>query len=241
MNFVDVNQAINLLNNGEIVILPTETVYGIFCKEKADFNKIFQIKSREKNKNLCTYINIIPEEFNQYKSFIPGPLTIVSNKIGYRVSANKLLQTIIEKTGPLLGSSANISGKFPITHSKHLSDFDNIPILEDDENILGIESTILNIDNNLILRNGYINPEKLIKNYITKFYKLNYNYDKLNFILDSNIEIQNIVPIFKTFWYNLNEQIINNKLPIKLNSYFTKNREQIYYINLLNNIITSLV
>ena len=81
------------INNGGIVIFPTETVYGIGVNP---FNiraveKVYEIKKRPKEKPISLLIsdlsmlyeisdNISNEELKVIKKFFPGPLTIILKK-----------------------------------------------------------------------------------------------------------------------------------------------------------------
>ena len=127
------------INNGGIVIFPTETVYGIGVNP---FNiraveKVYEIKKRPKEKPISLLIsdlsmlyeisdNISNEELKVIKKFFPGPLTIILKKskkipdlvtagkdtIGVRMPQNEIALKLIKEVGvPLATPSANISGK----------------------------------------------------------------------------------------------------------------------------------
>jgi L-threonylcarbamoyladenylate synthase len=138
-NLPEIEQAVKLLNDGEIIGFPTETVYGIgvdIFNEEA-VNKIFILKNRQLNLPLSAHLSSIsdvvdvafdvPDEFfTLADKFLPGPLSIILKKkksvpdsvtsglktIGIRVPDNKIFQKLIEEFGkPLAATSANISGK----------------------------------------------------------------------------------------------------------------------------------
>lgn len=145
-DYSKLNYFANLIKNGEIVIFPTETVYGIGTNgldEKA-VKKLYQIKQRPLNKPISLLVNsfdminsiakdITELEMSIMKNFFPGPLTIILNKknivpdittsglnkVGIRMPANKIALNLIEHAGiPIATSSANISGK-PIKNNSH--------------------------------------------------------------------------------------------------------------------------
>jgi L-threonylcarbamoyladenylate synthase len=90
--YVDVNQAISNFNNGELVAIPTETVYGLAANihdEKAT-NNIYKLKGRPNNHPLIVHVhqNFDLEKYAQICStaqklidkFWPAPLTLVLPK-----------------------------------------------------------------------------------------------------------------------------------------------------------------
>ena len=121
---------VSALQNGEVVIIPTDTVYGfsgIVDEKKFTDSKIRKIKGREENKPFIQLISSPDEIFKYTNDSIPqklldcwpGALTlIVNDKKGgttaFRCPGDNWLREIIEKVGfPLYSTSVNKSG-FPI-------------------------------------------------------------------------------------------------------------------------------
>ena len=162
------------LEAGRAVILPTETVYGIFAKaldqEAVDY--IYELKRRPRDKALN--LNVADEKTiriyskNQpsyltklIHSFLPGPLTIILqanekvpnwihsglDTVGFRIPAHPKTLELIRKYGPLVGPSANLSGHASGTkYEAIVSEFDQVvPGIEDDDFLTGQDSTILDI------------------------------------------------------------------------------------------------
>lgn len=129
----------NLIKNGEIVIFPTETVYGIGANafdEKA-VGKIFMAKGRPSDNPLIVHIankkiiheiakNITQVEQKLIDTFMPGPFTLILEKtdkipdivsagldtVAIRMPDNVIARGIITFSGvPIAAPSANISGK----------------------------------------------------------------------------------------------------------------------------------
>lgn len=128
----------NLKNNG-LILLPTETVYGIAANAYSNeaCKKIFEAKGRPQDNPLIVHISDFemidkiaekPNAIEQklIESFMPGPFTIILNKksvicdvvsaglstIGVRMPSNPIIHEIIEKSQiPIAAPSANISGK----------------------------------------------------------------------------------------------------------------------------------
>lgn len=162
------------LEAGRAVILPTETVYGIFAKalnqEAVDY--IYELKRRPKEKalnlNVADEASVRIYSKNQpsyltklIDSFLPGPLTIIlqANEkvpawinsgmatVGFRMPAHPKTLELIRKYGPLVGPSANLSGHASGTKYKSIvSEFNQVvPGFEDDAFLTGQDSTILDI------------------------------------------------------------------------------------------------
>lgn len=89
----ELNNIIEALKNNELVILPTETVYGLAANAFSDeaCNKIFTVKGRAQDNPLIVHvankkmIYDIAEKPNEIEeklidSFMPGPFTLILNK-----------------------------------------------------------------------------------------------------------------------------------------------------------------
>ena len=181
------------LEKGGAVVLPTETVYGLFAKaldEKA-VDHVYQLKRRPRDKalnlNVASLADILNFSKNQppylqqlVEKFLPGPLTIILKAndkvpdwvnsdlttVGFRMPSHPVTLELIREFGPLIGPSANISGKSSgVTFRKILHDFDQeILGLEDDAFLTGQDSTILDLsgDKVKILRQGAITREDIL-------------------------------------------------------------------------------
>jgi L-threonylcarbamoyladenylate synthase len=134
--------AIRKLKAGGVVAFPTETVYGIgalISKPKA-IARIYKIKKRPRSKPLQVLVSSLrqakelgifnAEALRLAKKDWPGPLTLVVKKtkkvpamvspgktVGLRVPAHRTVLDLIRKVGPIVATSANISGKIPF-HNK---------------------------------------------------------------------------------------------------------------------------
>ena len=135
MNLVDCKTACRTLKSGLPIIFPTDTLPAIGCLPKFS-NIIYEFKKRDKNKplilmgsehkHLIDYVHeSAKEDYEKIASiYWPGALTMVipsSEKqslmltskdltLGLRIPNSHIARSLIEKTGPLLTSSANISG-----------------------------------------------------------------------------------------------------------------------------------
>lgn len=192
---VSVDQACALLSSSHPVAIPTETVWGLAASlnDEQAVGKIFSLKGRPLENPLIVHLSHI-EELYRYaqtpfpphteeiaNSFWPGPLTIVIPckedlilpmaraglpSAGFRVPRNRDTRKLLQKTGPLVAPSANLSGRPSATDIRHVEeDFGlTFPCVDSSENCeCGVESTIVLYDHNQwrIGRLGAIRPEQL--------------------------------------------------------------------------------
>ena len=155
MNVVDCKIALKTLKSGLPIIFPTDTLPAIGCLPKYS-NIIYEFKKRDKNKplilmgseqkQLFDYVHesAIEDYKNIASKYWPGALTMVipvsekqtkiltSNDLtlGLRIPNSNMALSLIRETGPLLTSSANISGfKGSITVEGIAQDFPSVKIL----------------------------------------------------------------------------------------------------------------
>ena len=143
-----VTRAAELLRAGEVVALPTETVYGLAANalNAAAVAKIFAIKGRPAHNPIIVHVASIdmakrcvtdwsaPAE-QLAKGFWPGPLTLVLPKsgaipnlvtaggatVGVRWPSHPFIQAVIRECGfPLAAPSANLSNQISPTNAEHV-------------------------------------------------------------------------------------------------------------------------
>lgn len=158
-----IKEAVKLLKNGEIVAIPTETVYGLAVNgySPSAVKKIYKVKGRPSDNPLILHIdkidmlykiaNNIPDiALTLANRFWPGPLTMILpkkdivpretngglNTVAVRMPDNDIALSIIKLCGfPLAAPSANVSGSPSPTSVKHVfSDMNGkIPLIVDGE------------------------------------------------------------------------------------------------------------
>lgn len=129
----------NLIRNGEIIIFPTETVYGIGANalDENAVGKIFVAKGRPSDNPLIVHLadrnkiedvaqDITEVEQELIDNFMPGPFTLILKRkpiipdivtagldtVAIRIPENIIAKGIITYSGvPIAAPSANISGK----------------------------------------------------------------------------------------------------------------------------------
>ena len=144
----DLIKAAELIKSGEIVGIPTETVYGLGADASNEeaVAKVFQAKGRPADNPLIVhladfsqavdYTKSIPElAYKLAERFCPGPLTMVLSKndripmitsggldtVGIRVPSHPVMHRIIELSGcPIAAPSANTSGYPSPTSASHV-------------------------------------------------------------------------------------------------------------------------
>lgn len=170
---LNTKQASERLNQGEVVALPTETVYGLAAALRFPeaIDRIFTLKNRPQDNPLIIHIAHL-EQMNEFcpklppgfdklaNAFWPGPLTIVLpidpetipahvraglSTAAFRIPSGTLAREVIEQVGPIVMPSANISGRPSSTQADHVeNDFGlEFPVLDGGQCICGLESTIV--------------------------------------------------------------------------------------------------
>ena len=178
---MDINYLVQILDDGEIAVIPTDTVYGIVgdVTNENTINKIYSLKQREKNKPLLILVSSL-EMLSKYvedissleleiiNNFWPGPLTIIFNnkknlsdtltagkkEIAIRMPDDKALLDLINKLGkPIIATSANIAHQKTITSVDLLENSikDNISYIYDAGYLEDKPSTIIKIENDNVI------------------------------------------------------------------------------------------
>jgi L-threonylcarbamoyladenylate synthase len=190
-----IDEAADLLQAGQLIAFPTETVYGLGAIASNDeaVKNVYKVKGRPSDNPLI--VHVCDREVGQYVAFVPqqaealmeafwpGPLTLIfpmkegvfaptvtagHNTVALRMPAQEQTLELIRKTGfPLVGPSANTSGKPSPTTAQHvMHDLSGkiAGILDGGETQIGLESTVLdltNADGPVILRPGAITEVQL--------------------------------------------------------------------------------
>ncbi len=189
-NLLDV---ISALKNGEVIVYPTDTLYGLGADIYNDsaVKKIFLIKKRSIDQPLSIAVSNINSLKNVAfvddrviriaKSFLPGKLTLVLKKknvisdilsagsdlIAVRIPDNPIALEILSFFGPLTCTSANIHGMKTPNKIKEIKMLfkDKINIYIDAGKLENKPSTIVDLSRKKvkILREGSIPAQKVVK------------------------------------------------------------------------------
>src|SRR5436190_3555789 len=143
-----VHKAAALLRAGDIVALPTETVYGLAANalDPRAVDQIFKIKGRPSHNPIIVHVSNVnkakrcvsawpPLADALAKAFWPGPLTLVLPRsreipdivtaggvtVGIRWPSHPFIQAVIRECGfPLAAPSANLSSELSATNAEHV-------------------------------------------------------------------------------------------------------------------------
>ena len=144
-----VPEIVEAFKNGKVLVIPTETVYGLLADATNDeaVEKVFRIKKRPRTKAIAVFIRSIREakklafinkkQEKFLKKVWPGKVTVIlkrkpncglskklfANKkiIGLRISSSRLINKLVKEINkPLTTTSANISGKPASTKIKEV-------------------------------------------------------------------------------------------------------------------------
>lgn len=188
-------EAGQLLKSGELVAFPTETVYGLgaVASNEQAVKNVYTVKGRPSDNPLIVHVAStdidewvadVPKVARKLmERFWPGPLTLIFNTkpnvfpsvvtggqetVAMRMPNQKLALQLIREVGfPIVGPSANTSGKPSPTTAQHVShDFSGkiAGIVADGETQIGVESTVLDLTDPrglIILRPGAVTREEL--------------------------------------------------------------------------------
>ena len=177
---MNIDRIVNEIDLGNLVITPTDTVYGIMA-DSMNYNaikKVYEAKNRDYSKPLILlvsnksmlyeYVDSVNDiEKELINKYMPGRLTIILKKnnkisdlvsagsdyVGIRIPDNENLVTIIDKLGrPVISTSANISGNDTIKSIDMIDNklLDKISYIEDGGVIDSKSSTIVKVINNKV-------------------------------------------------------------------------------------------
>ncbi len=176
---VQLKEISKALANDELVIIPTETVYGLAASafSPTAIQSIFDAKQRPASNPVIVHIASvetlpevvanIPEIATQLAvAFWPGPLTMVfeksdalplavcagGNTVGVRIPRQETTQKIIEHFGPIAAPSANLYTQLSPTSVGQLDEklLNSVTIVVDGgPTQVGIESTVLSVVDNI--------------------------------------------------------------------------------------------
>lgn len=117
---------IDILKNGGVGIIPTDTIYGIVgsALNPETVEKIYKLRKRSKNKPFIILISslndlkkfdvtLTKEQENFLKKIWPNPVSVVLHNLAFRMPKNKKLLELLRVVGPLVAPSANIAGAKP--------------------------------------------------------------------------------------------------------------------------------
>ena len=188
-----IEEVAKLVSDNQVVAFPTETVFGLGIKfgSYEALNSLYELKHRDRHKAISMMINN-PKDIEKYayvndqarkiiKSFMPGMVTIILKKrefiddyftasldtIGLRIPDDKFVLSLLEKTGPMLVTSANLSGEDTLVDDKAVMKVfsGKIPLIVKGESVSKKASTIIDLSKGKveILRVGDISEKQILE------------------------------------------------------------------------------
>ncbi len=130
-------EVIELLKNGAVGVIPTDTVYGVVAPlfNQEAIERIYELKGRENTKRIGTTLiadinqidgHVHPNHLLRAQDFWPGPVSVELGivkgleyahqghwTLAFRLPDSPRLQDLVAQTGPLSTSSANHAGRAP--------------------------------------------------------------------------------------------------------------------------------
>ncbi|MCX6639110.1 MAG: L-threonylcarbamoyladenylate synthase [bacterium] len=130
-----IRKVVELLNNGEVIAMPTDSVYALGCRlsDKKAITRLYQIKKADKFhpmsllcadlKGIAVYAHVSNPAYKVMRRLLPGPYTFIlsatrevpermltrQRTVGLRVPDNLVVQDLVRELGePILATTAEI-------------------------------------------------------------------------------------------------------------------------------------
>ena len=183
----DLEAAARAIRDGDLVVYPTETVYGLGADatDPAAVERVFEAKGRDRGKPISLGVPSVPSALEYVRAtdrerrfmatFLPGPVTVLCRKresvpdvltagrerVGVRVPDHHLALRVLERSGrPITATSANVSGRESVRDADDLDPEIReaaAVVLEDETG--GEESTVVDVSTGEIHRRGELAAE----------------------------------------------------------------------------------
>jgi L-threonylcarbamoyladenylate synthase len=176
----EIHQATRALQDGDLVVYPTETVYGLGADglNPTAVEKLFAVKNRPKHKPVSLAFPTVDSALDAIENtarheafmheFLPGPVTVLAEPtidipagvtagkdvLGIRVPDNDIANALLTEYAPITATSANLSGQGSIRNPATLdpSVRNQIAVIIDTGDTPGGESTVVNPETKDIVR-----------------------------------------------------------------------------------------
>ncbi|AGB17684.1 Sua5/YciO/YrdC/YwlC family protein [Halovivax ruber XH-70] len=178
-----IRAAADAIDAGELVVYPTETVYGLGADalDPSAIERVFEAKGRDRDKPLSMAVPSVPSALEHVRAtdrerrfmatFLPGPVTVLCtrrssvpdvltagrDRVGIRVPDHPLALRLCERAGtPITATSANVSGRPSVRRPDELDDSirEQAAVVLDGGETDGTESTVVDVATDTIHRRG---------------------------------------------------------------------------------------
>lgn len=187
----EIDEIIFAVKAGKVVAFPTETVYGLGVKFESQeaLDKLMEAKNRDYSKaitlmvankqDIKKYAYVSHDAQKIIEAFMPGMLTLVlkkketvdpnmtngKNTIGIRIPNSEFVLNLLNKTGPMLVTSANLSNHPNTTSTQEVLDQldGRIDLVVEGKTTDSIASTVIDMSGDVmkILREGKISQKQI--------------------------------------------------------------------------------
>lgn len=180
----EINRAVRALQNGDLVVYPTETVYGLGADglNPQAVENVFTAKNRPRDNPVSLAFPTVDAALDAIveskelecfmREFLPGPVTVLAKPaidlpelvtagqdvLGVRVPHNETATALLTEIAPITATSANASGQGSIQNPAQLDETlrDHIAVIIDTGDSPGGESTVVNPVSAEIVRRGLL-------------------------------------------------------------------------------------
>jgi L-threonylcarbamoyladenylate synthase len=177
------DRAARAVDRGDVVVYPTETVYGLGADalDPAAVERVYAAKDRPSEKPLSlavpdvdaasAYVSVSERERAFMETFLPGPVTVVCarraavpdvltagrDRVGVRVPDHDRAREFLDRAGtPVTATSANRSGAGSVRRPDALAPAvrEAAAVVLDDGETPGTESTVVDVARSHVHRRG---------------------------------------------------------------------------------------
>lgn len=186
MTRTDLTDAVAAIRRGDLVVYPTETVYGLGADalDPGAVGRVFEAKRRPHDRPLsmalpelsavADYAHISEEERDFCERFLPGPVTVLldrtdrvpdvlvagRDRVGVRIPDHDTARRLARRCGPITATSANRSGE---GSARRIEEIDpsirKRAVVIDEGETPGAESTVVDVAAGEIVRAGALADE----------------------------------------------------------------------------------
>ncbi|WP_137284128.1 L-threonylcarbamoyladenylate synthase [Halorussus salinisoli] len=178
----EIERAATAIRDGELVVYPTETVYGLGANALSEeaIERVFEAKRRSRDdpvslavpdvESALEYVHATDREERFVREFLPGPVTVLCRKrecvpdvltggrerVGVRVPDHEVALDLLREVAPVTSTSANVSGRPSATRVADLDDEirDAASMVLDGGETGGTGSTVVDVESGEIHRRG---------------------------------------------------------------------------------------
>jgi L-threonylcarbamoyladenylate synthase len=183
----DIERAATAIRNGDLVVYPTETVYGLGADalDAAAVERVFEAKGRDRDdpvsmavpdvETACVYTEPGERERAFMEQFLPGPVTVVvergdrvpdvltagRDRVGVRVPDHESALALLARVAPVTATSANESGRPSARRVAALDERvrERVAAVVDDGETPGGGSTVVDVERGTVHRRGPLADE----------------------------------------------------------------------------------